>query len=311
MPSSNTPPKGRSSMEKEYLDLKLDFMFKQLFGQKNQKHITIAFLNDLLGRKGDDRIADLNFENTEYVKDRSDGKTVIFDVTVFTSLGERINIEIQLINQQNMPERTLYYWSRRFSSSLNSGDSYLELPTTIIIPILNYPLFSIETERFHTVFHIREDEGGFLWSDRLEIHLIDLSNFMVQWKKYRRKLKEQNHQELPWLMMLSAADVQRKKLDDEMLAELEEWAMNMEEVREALIEWENLSLKKKNRVEYEARLKELRDLLNNFKGYHRMGKEEGIELGIQKIAKKMLEKGKPISEIADMTGLTEDEINSL
>ncbi len=112
--------KGRSLMEKEYLDLKLDFMFKQLFGQKNRKHITIAFLNDLLGRKGDNRFTDLHFENTENVKDRPDGKTVIFDVTVFTSFGERINIEIQLINQQNMPERTLYYWSRMFSSSLNS-----------------------------------------------------------------------------------------------------------------------------------------------------------------------------------------------
>jgi predicted transposase/invertase (TIGR01784 family) len=302
-------------MEKEYLDLKLDFMFKQLFGQKNRKNITIAFLNDLLGRKGDDRITDLHFENTESVKDKSDGKTVIFDVTVFTSLGERINIEIQLVNQQNMPERTLYYWSRMFSSSLKSGDSYLDLPPTIIIPILNYPLFSSETERFHTVFHIREDEGGFLWSNLFEIHLIDLSNFMVQWKKYRSKLKEQHHQELPWLMMLSAADIQRKKLDEEMLAELEEWAMNIEEVREALIEWESLSSKKKNLVEYEARLKELRDLLNNFKGYHRMGREEGIEvgieLGIQKIAKKMVEKGKPISEVAELTGLAEEEIRSL
>jgi hypothetical protein len=34
--SSNKSPKGRSSMEKEYLDLKLDFMFKQLFGQKRR-----------------------------------------------------------------------------------------------------------------------------------------------------------------------------------------------------------------------------------------------------------------------------------
>jgi predicted transposase/invertase (TIGR01784 family) len=285
------------------------------FGQRNRKHITIAFLNDLLRRKAEDRITDLQFENTEYVKDRTDGKTVIFDVTVFTSLGERINIEIQLINQQNMPERTLYYWSRMFSSSLNSGNSYEALPKTIIIPILNYPLFSTDSDRFHTVFHIREDEEGILWSDRLEIHLIDLSNFMVQWKKYRRRLKEQNHQELPWLMMLSAADVQRKSTDEEMLAELEEWAMSIEEVREALIEWENLSTKKKNRLEYEERLKELRDILNNYKGYHNMGKEEGIEIGmlegIKIVAKNMLEKGKPIPEITEMTGLTEEEIRRL
>ncbi len=158
---------------------------------------------------------------------------------------------------------------------------------------------------------------------------------MLQWKKYRRKLKEQNHQELPWLMMLSAADVQRKKLDDEMLAELEEWSMNIEEIREALIEWENLSIKKKNRTEYESRLKELRDLLNNYQGYHRMGKEEGIELGkqegielgkqegielgkqegielgLQNVAKTMLKKGKSISEIVELTGLTEKDIKRL
>jgi hypothetical protein len=43
---------------------------------------------------------------------------------------------------------------------------------------------------------------------------------------------------------------------------LEEWALNIEVVREALIEWKNLSADKKYRVEYEARLKELRDQLS-------------------------------------------------
>jgi predicted transposase YdaD len=42
-----------------------------------------------------------------------------------------------------------------------------------------------------------------------------------------------------------------------------------------------------------------------------MGMEEGMELGIQKIAKKMLEKGKAHSEVSEMTGLTEEEIRSL
>ncbi|MBP3038578.1 PD-(D/E)XK nuclease family transposase [Bacillaceae bacterium Marseille-Q3522] len=84
-------------MEKELLDLKVDFVFKQLFGQPARKHITTAFLNDLLGRQGSEQITDLNFENTEHVKERTDGKTVRLDVIVFTSLDERINIEIQLL----------------------------------------------------------------------------------------------------------------------------------------------------------------------------------------------------------------------
>ncbi|MGJ7922241.1 Rpn family recombination-promoting nuclease/putative transposase [Neobacillus sp. LXY-4] len=310
-------------MTKEYLDLKMDFMFMQLFGQPNRKHITIAFLNDIIGRKGMDLIAELTFENTEKIKERSEGKTVLFDVTVFTSLGERINVEIQIRDQQDMPDRTLYYWSRMFSSSLNSSESYTLLPPTIFITIVNYPLFPTETDRFHTKFHIREDDEGFLWSDRLEFHLIDLSSFMVQWKKYRRKLKEQHDQELPWLMMLSAADAKRKILHSEILAELEEWAMNIEEVREALIEWENLSADKKNRTEYEARLKELRDQLSNLQGYHRMGKEEGMKEGIKdgvkkglkegskNIARNMLKKGYTISQIAELTGLTEEDIRNL
>ncbi len=31
-------------MTKEYLDLKMDFMFKHLFGHPSRKNITIAFL---------------------------------------------------------------------------------------------------------------------------------------------------------------------------------------------------------------------------------------------------------------------------
>lgn len=134
---------------------------------------------------------------------------------------------------------------------------------------------------------------------------------MVQWKKYRRNLKEQNDQELPWLMMLSAADAKRKLLHSEILAELEEWAMNIEEVREALIEWENLSADKKNRAEYEARLKELRDQLSNLQGYHRKGKEEGIKEGSKNIARNMLKKGFTISEITELTGLSSEEIQNL
>ncbi|MGJ7922240.1 hypothetical protein [Neobacillus sp. LXY-4] len=121
----------------------------------------------------------------------------------------------------------------------------------------------------------------------------------------------------------SAFDPYRSELTSEILAELEEWAMNIEEVREALIEWENLSADKKNRTEYEARLKELRDQLSNLQGYHRMGKEEGMKKGIKEgvkkgmkegsenVARNMLKKGYTISEIAELTGSTEKEIRNL
>lgn len=289
----------------EYLDLKVDFMFKQLFGQPSRKHITIAFLNDLLGRQGTNRIKDLQFINTEISKETRDGKTVRLDLAVLTENGENINVEIQVINQHDLPERILYYWAKTYSSSIKSSDQYRKLRPTISISILNFSLFPTETNDFHTIFHIREKSKHFMWSDQLEFHVFDLSSFVVQWRKYRRQRKENN--ELPWLLMLSAVDYPENKLDDELMSELEEWAMNIEQVREALIEWETISADKENRVIYEARAKELRDLLSNLEGERRLGKEErSFEIAI-----KMIKKGLNLSLIEEITGLPKEEIVKL
>lgn len=294
-------------MTKEYLDLKMDFMFKQFFGHPSRKPITIAFLNDILHRKGRDRITDVQYENTEITRVTEDGKSSRLDVLVFTSSGERMNIEVQVINQNDMPERVLYYWSKLFSSSLSIGESYSELTPTIMISILNYSLFPHETDNFHTVFHLKEDTENFIWSSHLEIHSIDLSQFMVKWKKYRREMKDSSFAELPWLMMLTAADFRKKNIDPEILHELEEFSMNEHEIREAMIEWESLSANKENRALYEARLKFLRDQLSNMQGERRAGIEEGMA----KLVQNMVRNGLEIEEIAKLTGLEEEKVKQL
>jgi predicted transposase/invertase (TIGR01784 family) len=217
-----------------------------------------------------------------------------------------------MINQLDMPERVLYYLARLFSSSLSSGQNYSELSPSIMISILNYPLFPQETDNFHTVFHLTEDKEHFLWSPHLEIHAIDLSQFMVKWKKYRREMMEHSPTELPWLMMLTAADYRKKGVNKEIFHELEEFSMNEQEIREAMFEWENLSSHQENKVLYEARMKFLRDQLSNLMGERRAGKDEGrkegIKEGITQLVQKMAEKGIALKEIAKMTELEEEEI---
>ncbi|GMB08120.1 hypothetical protein B1no1_08300 [Thermolongibacillus altinsuensis] len=99
-----------------------------------------------------------------------------------------MNIEVQVTHQHDMTERVLYDWAQLFSLSFSKEQEFAVLPSTIMITILNYPLFSRETDRSHTVFHLREDEEHFLWSPHLEFHAIHLSKFMVKWKKYRREM---------------------------------------------------------------------------------------------------------------------------
>ncbi|MBB5324861.1 putative transposase/invertase (TIGR01784 family) [Anoxybacillus tepidamans] len=175
----------------------------------------------------------------------------------------------------------------------------------IMIAILNYPLFPHETDRFHTVFHIREDGEQFLWSHHLEFHVLDLSQFMVKWKKYRREVKQSP--EWPWLTMLSAVDSRTKKIDEEMVRELEGIAMTEQEILEALEEWQNLSVTPENRYAYEMRLKWLLDQLSNI----RSSREEGRQEGMQEAIRKMNEKGMSVAEIANILDMTEKDVHEL
>ena len=275
-------------MTKEYLDLKMDFMFKQIFGDPRRKSITIAFLNKILKRQDNESIVDVLYENTERIKEEYDGKTSRLDILVFTSNEERINVEIQLQNRYDFPERALYYWSKLYSSSIGSGEDYSKLVPTIIISILNFPLFPQETDSVHNVFRVMEINENFFWSPHLEFHVIDLSQFMVKWKKHRREMKQNRGSEYPWLIMLSAANHENKTLNLEMIKELEEFAMNEQEIREALIEWETLSSNKENKMLYESRLKFLRDQLSLVRNERKTARAEG--LNEQKVKQKVKQK---------------------
>lgn len=84
-----------------------------------------------------------------------------------------------------------------------------------------------------------------------------------------------------------------------------------------------VNMNKKERDEYEACLKVYRDNYNTWNYMKEQalkeGKEEGLEIGraegrnIERLssARKMLDKGYPIEDIVEITGLTIDEIKGL
>ncbi|WP_456687241.1 Rpn family recombination-promoting nuclease/putative transposase [Aeribacillus sp. SP014] len=120
----------------------------------------------------------------------------------------------------------------------------------------------------------------------------------------------------PWLMMLSAVEARKQEIDETILKELEVLAMNEQEIREALEEWEKLSVSSENRYAYEMRLKWLRDQLSNLLGERRAGMEEGLKQGLKQgreeerknMIRHMSAKGMTVKDIADLTGLAEEEV---
>ncbi|EQB89534.1 hypothetical protein M918_20080 [Clostridium sp. BL8] len=99
-------------------------------------------------------------------------KKSVLDVRAVTDAGYHIDIEIQVLRTVSMPERSLYYWSKLYIEQIAVGESYKKLKKTIAINIVDYDC--INTNKYHNIFHIMEDETKLKLTEVLEIHFIEL-----------------------------------------------------------------------------------------------------------------------------------------
>ena len=64
--------------------------------------------------------------------------------------GQCVDLEVQVCNEGDYPERVMYYWARKFSSALLIGQGYSVSSRTIVISIIDFPLF--DCEEYHSFF---------------------------------------------------------------------------------------------------------------------------------------------------------------
>ncbi|MCL2400567.1 MAG: Rpn family recombination-promoting nuclease/putative transposase, partial [Defluviitaleaceae bacterium] len=60
-----------------------------------------------------------------------------------------IAIELQISDEGNYPERSLFYWAREYFTGLNEGENYNLLPKTFVISILGFNQFSDPKKFYH------------------------------------------------------------------------------------------------------------------------------------------------------------------
>ena len=238
------------------MDLKVDYAFKQLFGNEKNKDITIVFLNAMLKRTGPDSIIDVIFSDKEIGGEYEEDKESRLDILVETNAGEKINVEIQLLNQFDMVKRSMYYWARVYSQSLQKGQGYRNLPRVITINIINFNLFK-QTELFHTTYHLYEDTEKTLLTDVMELHLIEFPKLLRDWKE--GKLDPRRDILVRWLLLLGVVDGRNKKVYADIYMQLEGIAMSDERLLQAFASWQNLSLSQEELNAYEGRLRRIQD----------------------------------------------------
>ena len=88
------------------------------------------------------------------------------------NMEKYIDIEIQILPTDYMAERSLFYWSKMYTSQIASGDTYDKLKKCIAINILDF--IRIPIDKIHNTFHLYEDETEHKLTDVLEIHYLEL-----------------------------------------------------------------------------------------------------------------------------------------
>ncbi|XZH18398.1 Rpn family recombination-promoting nuclease/putative transposase (plasmid) [Clostridium perfringens] len=275
------------------LNPQIDFVFKKIFGTEKNKPILINFLNAVI--KPTTPIKDVEIKNNDIDKDFIEDKFSRLDVKATTSNKEHINIEIQVKNEYNMIQRTLYYWSKMYSEQIQNRDNYSKLERTVCINILNFKY--LKNDKYHNAYRLKEITSNEELTDLQEIHFIELPKFNeIGNKEYVENVEKMDALE-KWLEFLVEPE-------SNTVRQLE---LSNEEIKLAKSELYRLSMDSNEREQYNMREKAIYDRISALENAEAKG---NLESKLE-VVRESLRQGLEISLISKITGLSEEEIIKL
>ena len=160
-------------MTKLEYTFKTDILFKMMFVKNPNllKHLVC----ELLGIKIES-IGKFVITNPDMPPENLGDKFCKLDILMDIN-GQRVNLEIQVRNKGNFPERVLFNWAREYSSALPSGKNYHNLPRVINISLIHFNLF--KCKEYHSEFRPLEINRYELLSDKMSLHFFELKKIPV------------------------------------------------------------------------------------------------------------------------------------
>lgn len=271
-------------MRKLQYTFKTDTLFKMLFvtHQELLKKLVAALLGIPL-----ESISQFVVRNEEMPPEILGDKFCRLDINMVVN-GQLVDLEVQIANEGDYPERVLYYWAREFSTALPSGKGYSTLPRTIVVSILDFKLF--DCTEYHSFFQPLEVTRHTLLSDKMGFHFFELP-------KLPADVNESNML-LLWLSLFKADT-------EEELEQIR--AMEVPDMSQAINAYYRITaspeFRELERMREKARHDEAQAL------HH--AEQKGLAKSRAEIAKNLLKMGMPLSQISEATGLTPEELQAI
>ncbi len=291
----------------KYVDLFTDYGFQRIFGEEANKNFLIDFLNSLLPAHA--HIKDLTFKNTEQLPITVNERKAVYDIYCENEKGEKFIVELQKAKQNYFIERTIYYSTFPISAQALQGDWDYNLKAVYCIGLLDFKFsdYADENERGEVVHtHTIKNQHNREVYNKLTYIYLEMPNFNKTESELVTRLDQ-------WLYFI-------KNL--ETFQAIPEIFKNQIVFVEAIEKAELSRMNEEALATYYAGLKAYRDNISQLNTAKQEGIEEGeankekyaAEKAKEKqieMAKKCLIRGMPKADIADLTGLTEDEINQI
>ena len=239
-----------------------DVFFKALLGSEERKTLTLNFINAILNREGNNAFTSITFSDKEIVPPRIDGKLSFLDVLVKMDDGTQVHVEVQVLMDEYMVNRSLYYWGRIYSRELEKGDLYGDLRPVITINLLDFNQFP-QYQTYINTYHITNDDTHDILTNHLEMHFIELKKIHISDIK---KLKRSER----WIAYFSPnfTDQERRAL-----------AMSDTAIREAMDYEKQFATNNELKSAYWEHERTMRDIASALYSREKAGQERGERIG--------------------------------
>lgn len=147
-----------------------NYMFRYIL-QKNKK-VLKGLICSLLHLRPEE-IMKVEITNPINLSGDITGKEFILDINVMFNDNTRINLEMQVANEYNWPERSLSYLCRSFDQ-LYRGQKYEEVLPVIHIGFLDFTLHPKAPE-FYATYKMLNVRNHFVYSDKFILSVVNLS----------------------------------------------------------------------------------------------------------------------------------------
>ena len=297
--------------------IRFDWAMKYILRNKANFDVLEGFLSNLLKEeiKVDDILESMG--NQENIHDKFN----CVDLKCRDSEGRQIIIEVQNQREFDYFHRILYGVSKVVAESINLGEPYKDIAKVISISILYYPFRADEKKNSDFIYHgitemrglhnnkplilhgkiVKGEESSIITSNKVfpEYYMIYVDQFedeindaVDEWVYFFKYGNILDYFTSPGILLAA------RKLD---------YLSMKEEERKAYDEYMSYLAKERSMLES---AKEEGKEAGEKVGFEK-GKAEGERLGFEKTARKLRERGMKADDIAQITGLSFEEISRL